>query len=324
MKTYPQLIGYDPLVLQYFEEQYVSVAALPPLLPFFFFPPALRKAHPSSRTHLCGFDINLTYPQHGIIPTVVPPQSDFPGASSSTPPPPSTNSSSRTLGRTLGLRLGNGRMNNNRARENANAVLRRTLEHVERAQRVRAREEREHPYARRSAVIHGRRDAWLRERRAARRDLTHRANGTIDPFYLCDTFDEMIDYALNFSAPWGEFFFFFFSGIQIFFFFFCCGCILLLLFCSCSIFLPAPGSLEGGFGIIEFHLVFLFIFGGLCADFVDACSGEQPSWLRCTSHLLSIYLFIHSIDFPSDRFSFQVYVRIPHTLSTPVELGCLF
>lgn len=38
-----------------------------------------------------------------------------------------------------------------------------------------------------------------------KRDLTGRPNGTLDPFYGCDTYDEMIDYALNFSAPWGEF-----------------------------------------------------------------------------------------------------------------------
>ena len=138
--------------------------------------------------------------------------------------------------------------NNNRARENANAVLRRTLEHVERAQRVRAREERGHPYARRSAVIHGRRDAWLRERRAARRDLTHRANGTIDPFYLCDTFDEMIDYALNFSAPWGESFFFWNSDLFFFFFFFAAVVFYYYYYYSVLVlfFFRPPARLRGG------------------------------------------------------------------------------
>ena len=33
--------------------------------------------------------------------------------------------------------------------------------------------------------------------------VSQHANGTIDPWYGCDTFDKMIDYALNFSAPWG-------------------------------------------------------------------------------------------------------------------------
>lgn len=39
------------------------------------------------------------------------------------------------------------------------------------------------------------RDEW-------KRDLTGRANGTIDPWYLCDLLDEVVDYALNFSVPW--------------------------------------------------------------------------------------------------------------------------
>ncbi|KAJ7464615.1 alpha/beta-hydrolase [Mycena latifolia] len=42
LETYPQLIGYDPEVYNYFKEQ----------------------------EHLCGYDINLTYPQNGIIPSV--------------------------------------------------------------------------------------------------------------------------------------------------------------------------------------------------------------------------------------------------------------
>ncbi|KAJ7307024.1 Alpha/Beta hydrolase protein [Mycena albidolilacea] len=42
LETYPQLIGYDQDVYNYFKEQ----------------------------EHLCGYDINLTYPQNGIIPSV--------------------------------------------------------------------------------------------------------------------------------------------------------------------------------------------------------------------------------------------------------------
>jgi carboxypeptidase D len=42
------------------------------------------------------------------------------------------------------------------------------------------------------------RDAW-------KRDLSGRANGTIDPYYGCDLYDEMIDYAVNFTIPWSEF-----------------------------------------------------------------------------------------------------------------------
>ena len=42
------------------------------------------------------------------------------------------------------------------------------------------------------------------KRRAWKRDLTGRANGTIDPFYGCFLLEETIDYALNFSFPWSE------------------------------------------------------------------------------------------------------------------------
>ena len=34
------------------------------------------------------------------------------------------------------------------------------------------------------------------------RSLADRANGTIDPWYGCDLYDEMIDYAVNFTFPW--------------------------------------------------------------------------------------------------------------------------
>ena len=36
----------------------------------------------------------------------------------------------------------------------------------------------------------------------AKRDLSLRANGTIDSWYGCFIYDELIDYALNYSAPW--------------------------------------------------------------------------------------------------------------------------
>ena len=35
-----------------------------------------------------------------------------------------------------------------------------------------------------------------------KRDLTNRANGTLGPWYGCDLFDEMWDYAFNFTYPW--------------------------------------------------------------------------------------------------------------------------
>ena len=42
----------------------------------------------------------------------------------------------------------------------------------------------------------------LRARDGWKRDLASRANGTIDPWYECDLYTEMLDYAINFTFPW--------------------------------------------------------------------------------------------------------------------------
>ena len=52
------------------------------------------------------------------------------------------------------------------------------------------------------------RDMWVRDWVASKRDLSGRANGTIDPYYGCFLMDELQDYALNFSLPWSAFLFF--------------------------------------------------------------------------------------------------------------------
>lgn len=38
----------------------------------------------------------------------------------------------------------------------------------------------------------------------AKRDLSLRANGTIDPWYGCFLIEEMVEYALNYTWPWSE------------------------------------------------------------------------------------------------------------------------
>ncbi|KAJ7453029.1 Alpha/Beta hydrolase protein [Mycena galericulata] len=44
---------------------------------------------------------------------------------------------------------------------------------------------------------------WIAEARQQwKRDLAGRPNGTLDPWYGCFIWDEMYDYALNFSFPW--------------------------------------------------------------------------------------------------------------------------
>lgn len=46
--------------------------------------------------------------------------------------------------------------------------------------------------------------AFDADRAQRKRDLIGRANGTIDPYYLCDLRFEVIDYAFNFSLPWSK------------------------------------------------------------------------------------------------------------------------
>ncbi|OJT09780.1 Vitellogenic carboxypeptidase [Trametes pubescens] len=132
IETYPQLIGYDPAVFEFFREQ----------------------------THLCGYDLNLTYPQNGHFPTL-------------TFVEPSNNEEPfRALSRF-----------NSRTRHETRLRARSVLRNAKRSARIEQRDS-------------------VAAAAAKKRDLSGRANGTIDPWYGCDIYDEMIDYAVNFSAPW--------------------------------------------------------------------------------------------------------------------------
>ncbi|GJE98044.1 serine carboxypeptidase-like protein [Phanerochaete sordida] len=133
IETYPQLIGYDPQVYEYFKEQ----------------------------SHLCGFDLNLTYPQNGHFPTL-------------DPPFPDSGEGLDTRRRAHKTKVFQQALKQD-ALEKRTGLIRRSTPEDE--------------------VRLARRDQW-------KRDLTGRANGTLDPWYLCDLYDEMIDYALNFSLPW--------------------------------------------------------------------------------------------------------------------------
>ncbi|KAJ6581912.1 Alpha/Beta hydrolase protein [Mycena capillaripes] len=97
LATYPQIIGFDQEVYNYFKEQ----------------------------EHLCGYDVNLTYPQD------------------------KSHSALLNWKRLSGTLIS-----------------------------------RQHQQG-----------TW-------KRDLSMRANGTIDPWYGCGLLTEFIDYALNYSAPW--------------------------------------------------------------------------------------------------------------------------
>jgi carboxypeptidase D len=118
LETYPQLIGYNTDVYSYFKEQ----------------------------EHLCGYDLNLTYPQNGYFPS-------------------------------LNLTLPTER--------NVSDLL------LTRKTRFNKQFFTDAQFTKRS-----------HSRGPSKRDLTGRANGTIDGWYGCFLYDELVDYALNFSFPW--------------------------------------------------------------------------------------------------------------------------
>lgn len=127
IETYPQLIGYDPEVFEYFKEQ----------------------------QHLCGFDLNLTYPQGGHFPT-------------------------------LNLTLPSERPLS--ALASASTQSRYTKQTF-------LAEAEARPAKR----------AGIKAPNQRKRDLSGRANGTIDGWYGCYLYDEMLDYAINYTFPWSAF-----------------------------------------------------------------------------------------------------------------------
>ncbi|KAH9832569.1 alpha beta-hydrolase [Rhodofomes roseus] len=132
LQTYPQLIGYDPEVFQWFREQ----------------------------EHLCGYDLNLTYPQDGNFPDI---QLVYPNDT--------------------------GRDELVYAKKSASLYSKKELLN-----------EGMRRYGKESLQARDRPNRVRRE--LAKRDLVGRANGTIDPWYGCFIYDEMIDYALNYTYPW--------------------------------------------------------------------------------------------------------------------------
>lgn len=115
-----------------------------------------------TRTHLCGYDLNLTYPQNGTFPTLNAPIPDYATAS-------------------IGTRLRQGKTKLFQKALKEDAVERRS------------------GLSKRDPAVE---EARFAKREQWKRDLIGRANGTIDPYYQCDLYSEMIDYALNFSLPW--------------------------------------------------------------------------------------------------------------------------
>ncbi|KAJ8474878.1 hypothetical protein ONZ45_g15798 [Pleurotus djamor] len=138
IETYPQIIDFDQDVYNYFREQ----------------------------THLCGYDVNLTYPQNGLIPTLKNPfdEDAFDGGFD-------------------GPQVG---------RQFRSSLLAPVLQKLRSSPPALSR--------RLPHKVFQRKQAW-------KRDLTGRPNGTLDPFYGCHIYSELLDYAMNFTFPWtqGEF-----------------------------------------------------------------------------------------------------------------------
>ncbi|THV05581.1 alpha/beta-hydrolase [Dendrothele bispora CBS 962.96] len=151
IETYPQIIGYDVDVYKYFKQQ----------------------------SHLCGYDVNLTYPQNGIIPPIalnLPSARDVPFALQSR-----LRFASFQTFQTLAL---------SRVMERSETEDLGALWDTSNEESLKKREE-------------GKRE-W-RERRLAERDLERRdlSNpNVLDPWYGCLLLDEFIDYAINFTFPW--------------------------------------------------------------------------------------------------------------------------
>ncbi|KAI0798571.1 Alpha/Beta hydrolase protein [Irpex lacteus] len=147
IETFPQPIGYDPEVYEYFKTQ----------------------------NHLCGLDLNLTYPQQGKFPTLellVEPAYYNIDASTKTF---ASNAAHRKL---------------------KASVLKQSLDAglFPRLEELAKRDDKDSETKRRLA----KRDAW-------KRDLKGRPNGTIDPWYGCNIYDKLTAYALNFSIPWSRY-----------------------------------------------------------------------------------------------------------------------
>ncbi|KAF8142101.1 Alpha/Beta hydrolase protein, partial [Boletus edulis] len=135
LETYPQIIGYDPQVFEYFQEQ----------------------------STLCGYNLTLQYPQPEHFPSLDAP---LPFSSSGF----SVGDDAKLTKRQLMLEIEDRLVTKLRAREGALLA---------RGERRRAR------------------NTW-------KRNLAGRPNGTIDPYYQCDLWDEMVDYAINFTFPWSS------------------------------------------------------------------------------------------------------------------------
>ncbi|KAF5315989.1 hypothetical protein D9758_018113 [Tetrapyrgos nigripes] len=155
IETYPQIIGYDTEVYKYFKSQ----------------------------SHLCGYDVNLTYPQDGIIPSIalnLPTQRDVPFALQS-------------------------RLKFAKFQTFQSLALARVMERSDNGEDLSSLWDTSNDESMKKREV-GKRE-WKQKKAALavsatneKRDLS--APGVLDPWYGCLLLDEFIDYAINFTFPW--------------------------------------------------------------------------------------------------------------------------
>ncbi|GJJ10947.1 hypothetical protein Clacol_005176 [Clathrus columnatus] len=151
IETYPQLINYDPEVYSYFREQ----------------------------QHLCGYDINISYPQKG---------GPFP-----TLRPPLLKAGDQTINIYLTPKLRSHELF--RHKKSALQTMKDVVpdDHEEKKAQFHFEISQHQDNNDRAAAL----SEWK-----AQRGLPGRGNGVIDPYYECDLYAELVDWAVNFTEPW--------------------------------------------------------------------------------------------------------------------------
>ncbi|KAF7799721.1 hypothetical protein EIP86_010963 [Pleurotus ostreatoroseus] len=151
IETYPQLIDYDTDVYDYFKNQ----------------------------AHLCGLDLNVTYPQTGgNFPTInITFSAQNTNASNQDPDDDKSDDHKQKDSKDKSKRKNNSFVHEVRAR------------HAER---------RASGLASQSPEKRHKRETW-------KRDLSGLPNNSVDPWYGCYVWDEIVDYAVNFTYPWSKF-----------------------------------------------------------------------------------------------------------------------
>ncbi len=129
------------------------------------------------RSHLCGLDLNLSYPQSGgNFPTInIVSGGNQNGSSTGSDQDDDVNKKK------------NGSTNNGRHSGSFTSTV--AKRHAERVA---------NGWSPRHEENISKRDTW-------KRDLGGRSNSSIDPWYGCFVWDEMVDYAVNFTYPWSRY-----------------------------------------------------------------------------------------------------------------------